>query len=197
MESATNRQRAGSPKLKSTEAGGALFLFALQTLVITLHKPCVTLSGMGFFRTISGSPSQQSWWPFLSFVLCGIVLFGYRAAVHHDSATVQQTSLGTIIQCEIRGRGHDNYCHYTFPVGDQQFMGVNRAEPDVGFGQTVTVYYDSRDPSVSALEDFSEQSRKDLRFVSIFLVVLVFTVAFVLWDRAPDRKTSDEPTAGK
>jgi len=76
-------------------------------------------------------------------------------------------------------------------------MGVNRAEPDVGFGQTVTVYYDSRDPSVSALEDFSEQSRKDLRFVSIFLVVLVFTVAFVLWDRAPDRKTSDEPTAGK
>lgn len=133
----------------------------------------------------------------MSFVLCGIVLFGYRAAVHHDSATVQQTSLGTIIQCEIRGRGHDNYCHYTFPVGDQQFMGVNRAEPDVGFGQTVTVYYDSRDPSVSALEDFSEQSRKDLRFVSIFLVVLVFTVAFVLWDRAPDRKTSDEPTAGK
>ena len=141
---------------------------------------------MGFFRTISGSPSQKSWWPFLSFVLACIVFFGYRAAVDHDSATVQQTSLGTISQCEIRGRGHENYCHYTFPVGDQQYMGVNKAEPDAGFGQTVTVFYDSRDPSVSALEDFSEQSRKDLRFVYILLVVLVITVAFVLWDRAPD-----------
>ena len=126
-----------------------------------------------------------------------MVFFGYRAAVHHDSATVQQTSLGTITQCEIRGRGHENYCHYMFPVGDQQYMGVNKAEPDAGFGQTVTVYYDSRYPSDSALEDFSEQSRKDLRFVYILLVALVGTVAFVLWDRAPDRKTSDEPTTGK
>lgn len=61
----------------------------------------------------------------------------------------------------------------------------------------MTVYYDSRDPSVSALEDFSEQSRKDLRFVYIFLVVFVFAVAFVLWDRAPDRTRSDELTNGK
>jgi hypothetical protein len=152
---------------------------------------------MGFFRTISGSPSQKSWWPFLSFVLFGILFFGDRAAVHHDSATVQQTSPGTITQCEIRGRGHENYCHYTFPVGDQQFMGVNKAEPYAGFGQTVTVYYDSRNPSVSALEDFSEQSRKDFRFVCILLAVLVATVAFVLWNRAPDRKTSDEPSTGK
>lgn len=131
------------------------------------------------------------------FVLFGIVFFGYRAAVHHDLATAQQTSLGTIIQCEIRGRGHENYCHYTFPAGDQQYMGVNEAAGDVGFGQTVTVYYDSRDPSVSALEDFSEQSREDFHFACILLVVLVVAVAFVLWNRAPDRKASDELTTGK
>jgi hypothetical protein len=53
---------------------------------------------MGIFRAISGSPSQKSWWPFLSFALFGIVFFGYRAAVHRDSATVQQTSLGTITE---------------------------------------------------------------------------------------------------
>ena len=152
---------------------------------------------MGFFRTISGSPTQKSWWPFLSLVLLGIVFFGYSAAVHHDSMTVQQTSLGTIIQCEIRGRGHDNYCQYTFSVGDQQYMGVSKAESDVGFGQTVTVFFDSRDPSVSALEEFSEQTREDLRFVYILLVVLVVSIAFVLWDRAPDRKTSDGPTTAK
>lgn len=133
----------------------------------------------------------------MSFVLFCIVFFGYRAAVHRDSSTVQRTSFGTISQCEIRGRGHENYCHYTFPVGDQQYEGVNKAESDAGFGQTVTVYYDSRDPSVSALEHFSEQSRKDLRFVYIFLGVLVVTIAFVLWNRAPDRKTSDELTTGR
>ncbi len=143
---------------------------------------------MGFLRAISGSPSQKSWWPFLSFVLIGIVFFGYKAAIHHDSATMQHTSLGTITQCEIRGRGHENYCHYTFAVGDQQYMGVNKAEPGTGFGQTVTVYYDSRYPSDSALEDFSGQSREDLRFVYIFLAALVGAVAFVLWNRAPDRK---------
>jgi hypothetical protein len=152
---------------------------------------------MGFFRTISGSPTQKSWWPFLSFVLLAIVYFGYSAAVHHESATVQQTSTGTITQCEIRGRGHDNYCRYTFAIGDQQYLGVRKAKEGVGFNQTVTVYYDSQDPSTSALEDFSEQSREDLSFVYILLVVLVVTIAFVLWDRAPYRKTSEELSAGK
>jgi len=152
---------------------------------------------MGFFRTISGSPSQKSWWPFLSFVMLCIVFFGYRAASDHDSATRQRTSSGTTTQCEIRGRGNENYCHYTFPVGDQQYIGVNRAEPEVVANQMVTVYYDSRDPSVSALEDFSEHSRKDLRFVYALLAVLVLTVAFVLWNRAPYRKTSNELPAGK
>jgi hypothetical protein len=147
---------------------------------------------MGFFRTISGSPSQKSWWPFLSFVLFGIAFYGSSAAVDHESARRQQTSSGTIAQCEIRGRGHENYCHYTFSVGDEEYTGVNKAEANLGFGQTVTVYYDSQDASVSALEDFSEQSRKDIRFVYILLCVLVATVAFVLWNRAPYRKTSDE-----
>lgn len=152
---------------------------------------------MSFFRTFSGSPTQKSWWPFLSFVLFGIALFGYRAAVHHDSTSVQQTSSGTVTECEIRGRGHDNYCHYTFAVDDQQYVSVSRAEPDVVLGQTVTVYYDRRDPSISALEDFSEQTRKDLRFVYSLLFVLVVTVAFVLWDRAPDRKTQERLSTRK
>lgn len=165
-------------------------------LMSTLDKLSITLSAMGFLRTTSGSPYQRSWWPFLSFLLFGVVFFGYRAIGHRDSATAQQTSFGMIIQCEIRGRGHDNYCHYTFPVGDHQYMGVSRAKFDYEFGQTVTVYYDSRDPSVSDLEDFSEQSRNDLRFVYILLGVLVFTVAFVLWSRAPVTKKTDGLTSG-
>jgi hypothetical protein len=53
------------------------------------------------------------------------------------------------------------------------------------FGQTAMVYYDSQDLRVSALEDFSEQSRKSMRFVYFLLLTLAATVAFILWDRAP------------
>jgi hypothetical protein len=113
-----------------------------------------------------------------------IVFFGYRAAVESNSASRQQTSFGTILQCEQRGRGYENYCHYTFAAGDEQYEGVSKAEQGVGFGQTAIVYYDSQDPRVSALEDFSEQSRKSMRFVYFLLLTLSATVAFILWDRA-------------
>ena len=114
-----------------------------------------------------------------------IIFFGFRAAVENDSARRQQTSFGTIVQCEQRGRGSENYCHYTFPVGDEQYAGVSKAEQGVGFGQTATVYYDSQNPRVSVLEDFSEQRRKNMRFVYFLLLTLAATVAFILWDRAP------------
>jgi hypothetical protein len=116
-----------------------------------------------------------------------IVFFGFRAEVAHDSASRQQTSFGTILQCEHRGRGNGNYCHYTFPVGDEQYAGVSKAEEGVGFGQTAIVYYDSQDSKVNALENFSEQSRKSRLLVYFFLLTLAATIAFILWDRAPNR----------
>jgi hypothetical protein len=143
---------------------------------------------------LSGSSRNggRSWWPFIFFSLFCIVLFGYRAAIEKGTASRQKTSFGTIGQCEERGRGHENYCDYTFSVGDEQYTAVNQAEKGVDFGQTVTVYYDGKDPKVSALEDFSEQSRHDLRFVYIFGSVLVAVVAFVLWDRAPSGEAHSE-----
>jgi hypothetical protein len=125
-------------------------------------------------------------------VLFCIVFFGYRAVVESNSARRQQTSDGIIAQCEVRGRGHKNYCHYTFPVDDEQYTSVNQAEPGTEFGQIVTVYYDSQNPNVNALEEFSKQSREDRLFVCICLVVLPGAIAFTLWDRAPYRQTSDE-----
>jgi hypothetical protein len=148
---------------------------------------------VNFFNSVSGprsrndDKSRRPLWPLISFLLFCIVFFGYRAAVENDSASRQQTSFGTIFQCENRGRGNDNYCHYTFSVGDEQYAGVSIAEPGAGFGQTATVYYDSQDPRVSALEDFSEQSRKNMRFVYFCMLALAATVAFILWDRAPYR----------
>ena len=124
-----------------------------------------------------------------------IVFFGFRAEVAHDSASRQQTSFGTILQCEHRGRGNGNYCDYTFPVGDEQYANVDKAAPELELGQTVVVYYDSKYPETNALEDFSEQSRKDGRFVSILLLVFGAVVAAIFWDRTPYRKTAGEPTS--
>jgi len=123
-----------------------------------------------------------------------IVFIGFRAANQNDAANRQQTSFGIVGQCERRGRGNENYCHYTFPVGDEQYTGVSQAAPELEFGQTVVVYYDRQDPGVNALEDFAEQSRKSRHFVYIFLLVLVGVVAFTVWDKAPYRATPDDQT---
>jgi len=142
---------------------------------------------------VSGPGSRndgKSWhrlWSLVSVLAFCIVFFGFRAEVAHDSASRQQTSFGTILQCEHRGRGNGNYCDYTFPVGDEQYAGVSKAEEGVGFGQTAIVYYDSQDPKVNALENFSEQSRKSRLLVYFFLLTLAATIAFILWDRAPNR----------
>jgi hypothetical protein len=130
---------------------------------------------------------RRSLWSPVSVLLFCVVFFGYRAAVENDSASRQQTSFGKIAQCEQRGRGHENYCHYTFPVGDEQYAGVSEAEQGSRFGQTAMVYYDSQDPRVSSLEAFSEQSRKSMRIVYFTLLALAGIVAYILWDRAPNR----------
>jgi len=122
------------------------------------------------------------------------LFFGYRAINQNDAASDQQTSFGIISQCEHRGRGNENWCHYTFPVGDEQYSGVNQADSELEFGQTVVIYYDSHDPRVSAIEDFTEQSRKSKRFVYVLLLAVAAVIAFILWDRAPYREASDEPT---
>lgn len=134
-------------------------------------------------RSGNEGKSRRPVWPLLSVLLFGIVFFGYRAAVQNGSASRQETSFGMIIQCKQRGRGHENYCHYTFPVGDQEFTGVSKADQGVEFGQRTMVYYDSQDPGVSALENFSEQSRESMRFVYILLLTLAATVTFILRDR--------------
>jgi hypothetical protein len=122
--------------------------------------------------------------------------FGFRAANQKGTASREQTSYGTIMQCEHRGRGNDNYCHYLFPVGDQQYESVSKASQDAAYGQTVVVYYDDQDPGISTLEDFSEQSRENEIIFYILLAVIAAFVAFAfLWDGGSNRENSDESTS--
>jgi hypothetical protein len=137
-------------------------------------------------KRLSGSSQlrKTSLWPFILFTLFGALLFAYQAAIQVDLAGRQKMSFGKIRLCEMRGRGHDNYCSYTFSVDDAQYTAVSKAERAFGFGQIVTVYYDSQDPRSSALEDFSQQSRQNLHLAFILGVLLVAAVGFFLWDRA-------------
>jgi len=145
-------------------------------------------------RVTGDGKSRRSLWPLVSVLLFCTIFFGYLSAVERDSVRRQQTSLGTISQCEERGRGHENYCHYTFSVGDEQYESVGRGSRGLGFGQIVTVYYDGRDPHVNALQEFSEQRRENQRKAYVLLIALVAVLAFVLWDRAPYQTTSDKQT---
>lgn len=118
-------------------------------------------------------------------VMFCIALYGYHANVQDKIASREQKSLGTVDQCERRGRGYDNYCHYSFQVGDDWYKGVSKTTSGVAFGQIVDVYYDEQDPRVNSLEDFSERSLTNRRFALLFLLVLAGVVAFVVWDRTP------------
>ena len=139
------------------------------------------------FAAISGdnSKSRRSLWCPIPVMIFGIILFGYKAVNQSDTASRQRTSFGTASQCEVRGRGHENYCHYTFPIGDEIYTGLSQAASDTNYGQSIVVYYDYTDPRVNALKGFAEESRANRRFVYWISLALVAYIAFIAWDRTP------------
>jgi hypothetical protein len=58
----------------------------------------------------------------------------------------------------------------------------------------VEVYYDSQNPRMNALEEFSGKSRKDERFVYILLLVLAAAGTFILSNEEPRGASPDERT---
>jgi hypothetical protein len=54
------------------------------------------------------------------------------------------------------------------------------------------VYYDSQNPAMNALEDFSEKSRKDRNVAYMLLFVVAALVAFILYAKATYRDESDQ-----
>ncbi len=100
----------------------------------------------------------------------------------------QQVSQGVITAYEP---SNHNECRYLFSVGGRQYSGMRPAgTTSVFVGERVTVYYDSQDPTVNAIEDFSEMSRRDRNFVYIVLFVIGAVVAVILYSKAVVRKQS-------
>jgi len=147
--------------------------------------------GFGAPRKNDRKP-RHSLWPPVFVWLFFIVFFGFRAAEKKDVASRQETSSGILGDCKHRGKGNEIFCDYTFWVGDYRYTSVAHAASETEPGQTVEVYYDSQNPNVSALEDFSQQSRKNMRFVYIFLLLLAANIVFLLWYKPPSREPSDE-----
>lgn len=106
---------------------------------------------------------------------------------------MQRKSFGTIRDCERSGRSGYS-CTYVFPVAGEQYTGRDRTDSFLLYGQTVVVYYDSRVPTVSALDDFARKSRKDRRFVYIFLLMIAALVAFILYSKATYREAYNQRT---
>jgi hypothetical protein len=63
----------------------------------------------------------------------------------------------------------------------------------VTVGSRVLVFYDQQDPSMNALEDFGEMSRRDRGFCYILLFVIGVFPAIILYSKAL-RAGKDEPT---
>jgi hypothetical protein len=140
--------------------------------------------------------SHNSLWravPGLLFFVFSACFFGFKAAGEKDAASREQTSFGLVTGCKDSTRGA-NYCHYTFSAGDEQYRGVSQAASDVVFGQTMTVYYDSQDPTINALEDFSEKSRTDENWLYVFLLLIVAFIALIFYLKAPFYQNSNRRT---
>jgi len=124
-------------------------------------------------------------------LLVGVFLSASRATRENDAASRQRTSFGTITDCERSGRSGYS-CKYVFPVDGEQYMGDSREGSYRLLGQTVVVYYDSQDPTVTALEDFSGKARRDWNFVYVLLLMIAAVVVFVIYSKAADRKDSKQ-----
>jgi len=121
----------------------------------------------------------------------GVLLVAPQAAREQAAATRQQTSQGVVTAYD---RSDHNQCSYDFSVLGRPYSGRRSANTtDVIVGDHVLVYYDSQNPTMNALEDFSEMSRRDRGFCYILLFVIGVFVAVVLYARATRVEPSDHP----
>jgi hypothetical protein len=124
-------------------------------------------------------------------LLAFIFFIAFQVETDEDAASRQQTSFGLVTECRYYGKG-GHYCDYTFPVGGEQYAGTSSANSNVQFGKTVVVYYDFQDPNRSALQDFSEKSRKDRNYLYLFLFLFAAFVAFILYSKTDYRRGSNQ-----
>ena len=127
----------------------------------------------------------HSWWQLLiTLPWCiGLVLLVHGSIQDRDIAKRQKTATGRITSHEPAN--HNQY-GYVFSVDGRQYSGSEIPELDRKIGDTVLVFYDPRNPSRSALSDFSEVADANDGPI-LFLAIGIGVLAVVIYRR---RRTS-------
>jgi hypothetical protein len=127
--------------------------------------------------------------------IVGLIVFVPRAAREKEAAANQQTSSGVITNCNHSGKG--NSCHYIFPTDSGWYKGAAaNANADAKYGDTTLVYYDSKDPRINSLQDFSEMSHRDKDVEYILLASLCAITAFFVYSLATAASSGQDSMSG-
>jgi hypothetical protein len=112
----------------------------------------------------------------------GVLIVGSEAAREAKAAGRQQTSQGVVTAYDPSDH---NQCSYTFSVLGRPYTGSRSADTtDVTVGNRVFVYYDSQNPTMNALEDFSEMSHRDRSFCFILIFAIGIFPVIILYAKA-------------
>jgi hypothetical protein len=122
--------------------------------------------------------------PAFLFLLFFVYQHAVKAAGEKDTASRQETTFADVLDCKAGGKT-GKYCHYVFLDSDERsYVGGDLTSSGAEMGQTVNVYYDSQDPSVNALENFSAKSRDDENWAYIFLLLAAGVLASGFYSKA-------------
>ncbi len=142
---------------------------------------------VGFLGWFFERRDKMDWTSWRSLIITfpaivGVFFVAPQAIRENSAARRQQTSQGLVTSYEP---SQHNQCRYTFPVQGKRYSGMASAPTtDVAIGDRVLVYFDSQDPTMNALEDFTSMSQRDKGFVSILIVVIAAFVGFILISKA-------------
>jgi hypothetical protein len=142
---------------------------------------------MNVSRSFFAPRPKNDWKSWRSMVITfpfviGVFFVAPQAVREHTAASRQQTSQGTVTAYEL---SNHNQCSYTFEANGRLYGGTrSAATTDVRVGDRVLVYYDSQDPTMNALEDFSEMSHNDRGFVEMLLFVIGAFAAVIFYSKA-------------
>ena len=141
---------------------------------------------MNFLRWFFSPRSKNDWKSWRSLVITfpaivGMLFVAPQAVRESRAASRQQSTEGRVIGYE---RSNYNQCRYTFSVHGRPYGGMRSAlTTDVTVGDRVLVYFDSQDPTMNALEDFSAMSQRDKGFVFMLLIVIGGFAGFILYSK--------------
>jgi hypothetical protein len=126
----------------------------------------------------------HSWWSLtITLPFLAGLLFTVPAARHEaEAASRQQVAQGIITS---HHPSDHNRCTYTFSVLQKLYSGADSAaRPDVTIGENVLVYYDSLNPQVNSLDDFSKQAGQNEGAAALCLCLIGVFVGVVLYSKA-------------